>query len=253
MRHLPVVEWRARSRVPRQPAVLREGRRFEFDLHGQVERRRFCGNSLPEVDEMGEDLKLQAEMHVMENNEHSQEVEDSVSIPSDGESPENDFLVTQALRVVNQKLKDGIAGVAERALTVLRTIVHWCWSALVRVFKDGVPAVLRACWSLIKFLFGRKMLNFIWENILLVILLPFFLSALMWPFFVYWYNRFFTDSAPSMFWFWVGWLWFLVVGCAGAWAGFKKGAFARLRQKFKERRAARDIRAEESSAQNEIS
>ena len=56
MRHLPVVEWRARSRVPRQSAVLCEGGRFEFDLHGQVERYCFRGNGLPEVDAMGEDM-----------------------------------------------------------------------------------------------------------------------------------------------------------------------------------------------------
>ena len=60
MRDMPVVEWRARSRVPRQPAVLCEGRRLEFDLHGQIKWRRFCGNSLPKVDEVGEDLNKKA-------------------------------------------------------------------------------------------------------------------------------------------------------------------------------------------------
>ena len=54
MRHLPVVEWRAWSRVPRKPAVLCEGWRFEFDLHGEVKWCRFRGNGLPEVGEMGE-------------------------------------------------------------------------------------------------------------------------------------------------------------------------------------------------------
>ena len=57
MRHLPVVEWRARNRVSRQQAVLRESRQLKFDLHGEVQRPGFGGNHLSQVDKVGEDLK----------------------------------------------------------------------------------------------------------------------------------------------------------------------------------------------------
>ena len=56
MRHLPVVERRARNRVPRQQAILRKGRQFQLNLHGEVERPGFGGNHLPQVDKVGEDL-----------------------------------------------------------------------------------------------------------------------------------------------------------------------------------------------------
>ena len=56
MRHLPVVERGARHRVPRQQAVLREGRQFKFNLHGQVQWDRLSRNYLPQVGKMGEDL-----------------------------------------------------------------------------------------------------------------------------------------------------------------------------------------------------
>ena len=57
MRHVSVVERRARSGVPRQQAVLREGRQFQFDVHGEVQRPRLSGNHLSEVDKVGENLK----------------------------------------------------------------------------------------------------------------------------------------------------------------------------------------------------
>ena len=57
MRHLPVVERRTRNRFPRQQAVLRESRQFKFDLHGEVQWDRLRRHHMPEVDEVGEDLK----------------------------------------------------------------------------------------------------------------------------------------------------------------------------------------------------
>ena len=56
MRHLPLVEWRARDRLPRQQAVLRESRQLQFDLHGEVQRPRLLRHHLPKVDAVGEDL-----------------------------------------------------------------------------------------------------------------------------------------------------------------------------------------------------
>lgn len=57
MRHLPVVERRARNRVPHESSFLREGRQFKFNLHGEVQRPGFSGNHLSEVDKVGKDLK----------------------------------------------------------------------------------------------------------------------------------------------------------------------------------------------------
>ena len=57
MRHLPLVEWRTRSGIPGQQAFLREGRKFKFNLHGEVKRPGFGGNNLPQVDAVGKNLK----------------------------------------------------------------------------------------------------------------------------------------------------------------------------------------------------
>jgi len=57
MRHLSVVERRARSRVSHEPSFLREGRQFQFNLHGEVEWLGFGGYHLPQVDKVGENLK----------------------------------------------------------------------------------------------------------------------------------------------------------------------------------------------------
>ena len=57
MRHLSLVERRAWSRVPRQQAVLREGRQFQFNVHGEVQRPRLRRHRLPQVEAVGEDVK----------------------------------------------------------------------------------------------------------------------------------------------------------------------------------------------------
>ena len=57
MRHLSLVEWRARSGVSHEPSFLREGRQFKFNVHGEVQRPRIGGNRLPQVDKVGENIK----------------------------------------------------------------------------------------------------------------------------------------------------------------------------------------------------
>ena len=57
MRHMSLVERRTWSGIPRQQAFLRKGRKFKFNLHGEVERPGFGGNRLSEVDAVGKDLK----------------------------------------------------------------------------------------------------------------------------------------------------------------------------------------------------
>ena len=59
MRHLPVVERRARSGVSHESPILRQSRQLKFDLHGEVQRVRIGGHRLPEVDKMGEDIRSQ--------------------------------------------------------------------------------------------------------------------------------------------------------------------------------------------------
>lgn len=56
MRNVPLVERRTRSGVPHESAILCEGRKLKFSLHGEVERPGFGGNHLPEVDAVGKDL-----------------------------------------------------------------------------------------------------------------------------------------------------------------------------------------------------
>lgn len=139
----------------------------------------------------------------------------------------DDFAATIAVRAVNQKLKDGIIGVVERALNVMRQILRWCWRMLVHIVADGLPWLFRMLWEVVKFVFGKRMRNFLWENLLLVVLFPFFIAVLIWPFGVYCY------LSPRLYWLWIGWGWFLVIGCVGAWIGLKNGAFAKLREKYK--------------------
>lgn len=57
MRNVPLVERRTRSGVPHESSVLRQGRQFQFDMHGEVERPGFRGNHLPKVDTVGKNLK----------------------------------------------------------------------------------------------------------------------------------------------------------------------------------------------------
>ena len=45
--HLSVVERRTWSGIPRQQAFLRKGRKFKFNLHGEVERPGFSNHHLP--------------------------------------------------------------------------------------------------------------------------------------------------------------------------------------------------------------
>lgn len=57
VRHVPLVERGARNRNTVQPAVLRQGQQFQFDLHGEEQRIVLGGKLLPPLGEVGKDLK----------------------------------------------------------------------------------------------------------------------------------------------------------------------------------------------------
>lgn len=143
----------------------------------------------------------------------------------------DEFALTRALRALNGKLRDGIVGVLQRAYRVAKAIVLFIKDLIVRLIKDGLPWLFRLIWNIIKFLFGRKMFNLIKENLILIILLPMFIVALAWPFFVY---KYYSDAA---YWLWIGWAWLLGIGLVGAWIGFKKGLYSKWSKFIKNRRA----------------
>lgn len=56
MRHLSLVEWRARSGVSHESPILRQSRQLKFNVHGEVQRPSLRRHRLPQVDAMGENL-----------------------------------------------------------------------------------------------------------------------------------------------------------------------------------------------------
>lgn len=58
MRYLPLVERGAGNRVPRLQAVLREGRQFQFHLHGKAKRAVLGREHVPALDGVGKDTAL---------------------------------------------------------------------------------------------------------------------------------------------------------------------------------------------------
>ena len=159
--------------------------------------------------------------------------------------PVDEFALTELLRVINGKLKDGIAGVMQRACRVFKAFIIFTKNMLVHLIVDGIPWLCRLIWNIMKFLFGRKMLNLVKENIILIILLPAFLASLAWPFAVY----FFRGEA---YWQWIGWAWLVFIGLVGAWIGFKKGLYSKWIKIIKTRRANKKAaRASEAKAEAE--
>lgn len=159
--------------------------------------------------------------------------------------PVDEFALTELLRVINGKLKDGIAGVMQRACRVFKAFIIFTKNMLVHLIVDGIPWLCRLIWNILKFLFGRKMLNLVKENIILIILLPAFLASLAWPFAVY----FFRGEA---YWQWIGWAWLVFIGLVGAWIGFKKGLYSKWIKIIKTRRANKKAaRASEAKAEAE--
>ena len=59
MRHLSLVEWRARSGVSHESPILRQSRQLKFNVYGEVQRPRLRRHHLPQVDKVGEDLTRQ--------------------------------------------------------------------------------------------------------------------------------------------------------------------------------------------------
>ena len=159
--------------------------------------------------------------------------------------PVDEFALTELLRVINGKLKDGIAGVMQRACRVFKAFIIFTKNMLVHLIVDGSPWLCRLIWNILKFLFGRKMLNLVKENIILIILLPAFLASLAWPFAVY----FFRGEA---YWQWIGWAWLVFIGLVGAWIGFTKGLYSQWIKIIKTRRANKKAaRASEAKAEAE--
>lgn len=136
-----------------------------------------------------------------------------------------DFALTTFLRSINLALKDGIVGVMERARSVICAVTNWCRGMICVLLTDGVPWILRQLFSAVKFVLGRRMRRLIWENIMLVILVPLFLITLMGPLCIYFWSH-------SECWFWGGIAWILSIGCAGTWIGIRKGAFSRLLKRW---------------------
>lgn len=142
-----------------------------------------------------------------------------------------EFALTRVLRALNDKLRDGIVGVLQRAYRVAKAIVVFIKDLIVRLIVEGLPWLFRLIWNIVKFLFGRKMFNLVKENLILIILLPMFLVVLAWPFFVY---NYYSDAA---YWLWIGWAWLLGIGLVGAWIGFKKRLYSKWSKFIKNRRA----------------
>lgn len=144
-----------------------------------------------------------------------------------------EFALTRLLRRFNSWLRNCIAGVVARTFDVAKMVVVFVRDLIVRLVVDGFPWLFRLIWSIVKFLFGRKMFNLIRENLILVVLLPLFLASLAWPFAVYY------CYPEATYWFWIGWAWLLGIGLVGAWIGFKKGLYSRWRDVIKNKRANR--------------
>ena len=146
--------------------------------------------------------------------------------------------------MINGKLKDGIAGVMQRACRVFKAFIIFTKNMLVHLIVDGIPWLCRLIWNILKFLFGRKMLNLVKENIILIILLPAFLASLAWPFAVYYFRG-------EAYWQWLGWAWLVFIGLVGAWIGFTKGLYSQWIKIIKMRRANKKAaRAFEAKAKN---
>ena len=58
MRHLSLVEWRARSGVSHESPILRQSRQLKFNVYGEVQRPSLRCHRLPQVDKVGEDLMI---------------------------------------------------------------------------------------------------------------------------------------------------------------------------------------------------
>lgn len=144
--------------------------------------------------------------------------------------PVDEFALTKLLRAINGKLKDGIAGVMQRAYKVFKAFIIFIKDMIVHLIVDGVPWLCRLIWNILKFVFGRKMLNLVKENIILIILLPAFIGSMAWPFAVYYFRG-------EELWLWIGWAWLVFIGLVGAWIGFKKGLYSKWIKIVKTRRA----------------
>lgn len=159
--------------------------------------------------------------------------------------PIDEFALTKLLRAINGKLRDGIAGVMQRAYKVFEAFIIFIKDMIVHFIVDGIPWFFRLIWNILKFLFGRKMLNLIKENIILIVLLPVFLGSMAWPFAV----RYFGGEE---FWLWIGWAWLVFIGLVGAWIGFKKGLYSKWIKIIKTRRANKNaVRAAEAKTETE--
>lgn len=157
--------------------------------------------------------------------------------------PVDEFALTTLLRAINAKLKDGIAGVMQRAYRVFKAFIIFIKDLIVHLVVDGIPWLCRLVWNILKFIFGRKMFNLVKENIILFILLPAFLASLAWPFAVYYFRG-------EEYWQWIGWAWLVFIGLVGAWIGFKTGLYSKWIKIVKARRANKKAaRASEATAE----
>ena len=159
--------------------------------------------------------------------------------------PVDEFALTKLLRAINGKLKDGIAGVMQRAYRVFKAFIIFIKDMIVHLIVDGIPWLCRLIWNVLKFIFGRKMFNLVKENIILIILLPAFLASLAWPFAVYYFRG-------EEYWQWIGWAWLVFIGLAGAWIGFKTGLYSKWIKIVRTRRANKNAaQASEAKAEAE--
>ena len=60
--------------------------------------------------------------------------------------PVDEFMLTKFLRVVNGKLKDGIAGVAQRAYRVFKSCFIFIKDIVIRAFVDRASSSF--CWKM---------------------------------------------------------------------------------------------------------
>lgn len=153
--------------------------------------------------------------------------------------PVDEFVLTRLLRTINGKLKDGIAGVMQQAYRFFKTFLVFVKDTIVHLVVDGIPWLLRLTWRVLRFVFGRKMINLIKENVLLIILLPIFIASLAWPLVVY-------VHVEKAYWLWIGWAWLVCIGLVGAWAGFKNGLYSKWLKIWRTRRANNKARTGEA-------
>lgn len=159
--------------------------------------------------------------------------------------PVDEFALTKLLRVVNGKLKDGIAGVVQRAYRVFKASIIFIKDMIVRLIVDGLPWICRQLWHILKFIFGRKMLNLFKENVILILLLPAFLASIAWPFAVYYFRA-------EEYWMWIGWAWLVFIGLVGAWIGLKVGLYSKWTKIVRTRRANEKERSPDANGGTDV-